>query len=133
MFLIKKIFAFSGRRYGYGKRKIKKDILPIPHKRLPLCSGGCTRQFIAPECREETFGFEHGMECRGCPIDICKGQLPIGGGHVGLDRGFINQRLNGGFMDSFQNRDFLNQGQGRRFKKKFRNGFKKRQKQRYDD
>ena len=36
-------------------------------------------------------------------------------------------------MDNFQNRDFLNQGQGRRFKKKFRNGFKKRQKQRYDD
>jgi hypothetical protein len=33
---------------------------------------------IAPECREEIFGFENGMECRGCPIDICKGQLPIG-------------------------------------------------------
>jgi hypothetical protein len=85
LFLIKKIFAFSGRRYGYGKRKIKKDILPIPHKRLPLCSGGCTRQLIAPECREETFGFEHGMECRGCPIDICRGQLPIGGGNIGLN------------------------------------------------
>ena len=127
--------------------KIKKDILPIPHKRLPLCSGGCTRQLIAPECREEIFGFENGMECRGCPIDICKGHLPIGGGNIGLDsggnwrnRGFINQRQNGGFMDSFQNRDFLDQGQGRRFKKKFRNGFKRRrngfkrrQEQRYDD
>jgi hypothetical protein len=47
------------------------------------------------------------------------GQLPIGGGSIGLDsggnwrnRGFINQRQNGGFMDSFQNRDFLDQGQG---------------------
>jgi hypothetical protein len=29
-------------------------------------------------------------------------------------------------MDSFQNRDFLDQGQGRRLKKKFRNGFKRR-------
>jgi hypothetical protein len=70
------------------------------------------------------------MECRGCPIDICRGQLPIGGGNIGLDRwqdnrnwqngrnggngGFINQRQNGGFIDSFQNQnlDFLNQGQG---------------------
>ena len=96
------------------------------------------------------------MECRDCPIDICKGQLPIGGGNVGLDRwqdnrnwqnggnwengDFINQRQNGGFIDSFQNQEFLSQGQGRRFKKKFRNGFKRRrngfkrrQKQRYDD
>ena len=89
------------------------------------------------------------MRCRGCPIDICKGKLPIGGGHIGLDRwqdnrnwqnggewrndDFIDQKQKGGFMDSFQNRDFLNHGQGGLFNKKFRNGFKKRQKQRYDD
>jgi hypothetical protein len=81
------------------------------------------------------------MECRGCPIDICRGQLPIGGGNIGLDRwqdnrnwqngrnggngGFINQRQNGGFIDSFQNQnlDFLNQGQGGLFNGRLGNGF----------
>ena len=135
---LKYIFTFSGRSYGYGKQKIKKDVVPIPPKKLPLCSGGCTRQLISPECREETFGFENGMECRGCPVDICKGQLPIGGGNIGLDRSqdnrnwqnggnwgngdFINQRRNGGFIDSFQNLDFLNQGQGNLFNNRLRNG-----------
>ena len=104
---------------------------------------------IAPECREETFGFEHGMECRDCPIDICKGQLPIGGGNIGLDRwqdnrngqsggnwrnrGFINQRQNGGFIDNFQNQnlDFLNQEQGGLFNDRFINGFNRRQMQQF--
>ena len=89
------------------------------------------------------------MRCRGCPIDICKGKLPIGGGHIGLDRwqdnrnwqnggnggngDFINQRQNGGFIDSFQNQnlDFLNQGQGTLFNNRFRNGFNRRQNQQF--
>jgi hypothetical protein len=64
------------------------------------CSGGCTRQLIAPECREEIFGFENGMECRGCPIDICKGQLPIGGGNIDLDSGgnWRNRGLQSGIL-----------------------------------
>jgi hypothetical protein len=102
---------------------------------------------ISPECREETFGFENGMQCRDCPIDICKGQLPIGGGNVGLDRwqdnrnwqnggnwgntDFNNQRQNGGFIDNFQNLDILNQGQGELFNGRFRNGFNRRQNQQF--
>ena len=87
------------------------------------------------------------MQCRDCPIDICKGQLPIGGGNVGLDRwqdnrnwqnggnwgntDFINQRQNGGFIDNFQNLDILNQGQGGLFNGRFRNGFNRRQNQQF--
>jgi hypothetical protein len=122
-------FVFSGRSYGYGKKKIKKDIVPFPTKKLPLCSVACTLQWISPECREETFGFENGMECRGCPIDICRGQLPIGGGTIGLDRWQNNRNWqnggnwgqNGGFIDNFQNQnlDFLNQGQGGLFNGRF--------------
>jgi hypothetical protein len=126
-------FVFSGRSYGYGKKKIKKDIVPFPTKKLPLCSVGCTLQWISPECREETFGFENGMECRGCPIDICRGQLPIGGGTIGLDRWQNNRNWqnggnwgqNGGFIDNFQNQnlDFLNQGQGGLFNGRFGSAF----------
>ena len=126
-------FVFSGRSYGYGKKKIKKDIVPFPTKKLPLCSVACTLQWISPECREETFGFENGMECRGCPIDICRGQLPIGGGTIGLDRWQNNRNWqnggnwgqNGGFIDNFQNQnlDFLNQGQGGLFNDRFGSAF----------
>jgi hypothetical protein len=125
--------VFSGRSYGYGKKMIKKDIVPIPSKAIPHCSVGCTLQWISPECREETFGFENGMECRGCPIDICRGQLPIGGGSIGLDRWQNNRNgqnggnwgQNGGFIDNFQNQnlDFLNQGQGGLFNDRLGNGF----------
>ena len=89
------------------------------------------------------------MECRDCPIDICKGQLPIGGGNIGLDRwqdnhngqsggnwrnrGFINQRQNRGFIDNFQNQnlDFFNQEQGGLFNDRFINGFNRRQMQQF--
>ena len=93
--------CFSGRSYGYGKKMIKKDILPVPPKKhLPIGGGN--------------IGFDRWQDNRNWQ----------NGGNWG-DGDFINQRQHGGFVDNFQNQnlDFLNQGQGGLFNGRFGNGF----------
>ncbi|XP_063400026.1 uncharacterized protein LOC134684651 [Mytilus trossulus] len=122
------LYTVQGRTYGYQKKikrahviKVKDSIrLPtdqlhiprepvvLPSKRLPDCDVGCTLQIISPECIQETFGFEHGVRCRGCDIDICNrgrgdnfdrlqggSQWQNGGRNQNL-----NSRIDGGFVDS---------------------------------
>ncbi|VDI33548.1 Hypothetical predicted protein [Mytilus galloprovincialis] len=85
------LYSVQGRTYGYQKKTkrahvvkakdpigfptdqvhIPKEPVVLPSQRLPNCDVGCTLQIIPPECIQETFGFEHGVRCRGCDVDIC--------------------------------------------------------------
>ncbi|XP_063400381.1 uncharacterized protein LOC134684985 [Mytilus trossulus] len=142
------LYLIQGRTYGYQKKikrahmiKVKDPIgfptdqlhitrepVVLPSKRLPDCDVGCTLQIISPECIQETFGFEHGVRCRGCDVDICNrgrgdnlerlhgnSQWQNGGRNQNLNirigKGFVdslsgsrnqnlNSRIGGGFVDS---------------------------------
>ncbi|XP_063402313.1 uncharacterized protein LOC134686573 [Mytilus trossulus] len=115
--LLLSIYSTQGRSYGHHK-KTKKVSVVLPSIKIPLCNVGCTRQFISLECRQETFGFENGVRCKGCDIDICSGR----GDNVKRWQGNERRENNGrwrkkdqgidvGFIDNIQN-DILNQGQG---------------------
>ncbi|CAC5391268.1 unnamed protein product [Mytilus coruscus] len=109
---------------------IPNDHVVLPSNKLPQCNTQCTLQIIPPQCIQETFGFEHGVRCRGCDIDICNS------GRVdNLDRwqassqwqdgGFQsrNQGIGGEFVDSLGN-DFLNVlGQNSNLDGRIRNRF----------
>ncbi|XP_063400380.1 uncharacterized protein LOC134684984 [Mytilus trossulus] len=122
------LYLVQGRTYGYQKKikkahvvKVKdpigfptdqvhipKEPVLLPSKRLPDCDVGCTLQIIPPECIQETFGFEHGVRCRGCDVDICnRGRGDnldrLQGGSQWQNGGRtqnLNSRIGGGFVDS---------------------------------
>ncbi|CAG2203075.1 unnamed protein product [Mytilus edulis] len=105
-----------GRSYGYHK-KTKNLSVVLPSNKTPLCNVGCTRQFISLECRQETFGFENGVRCQGCDIDICRGRGDNFNRWQDNERRENNGRwrnrdqgIDVGFIDNIQN-DFINQGQ----------------------
>ncbi|XP_071181710.1 uncharacterized protein [Mytilus edulis] len=122
------LYSVQGRTYGYQKKTkrahvvkakdpigfptdqvhIPKEPVVLPSQRLPNCDVGCTLQIIPPECIQETFGFEHGVRCRGCDVDICnRGRGDnldrLQGGsqwqNGGRNRN-INSRIGGEFVDS---------------------------------
>ncbi|CAC5391267.1 unnamed protein product [Mytilus coruscus] len=107
---------------------IPKDPVVLPSNRLPECNVGCTLQIIPPECVQETFGFEHGVRCRGCDIDICNRGRGDNldrwqGGSQWQDGRSIqnrNRRIGDGFVDSLGS-DFLNGGQHSNLGGRFRN------------
>ncbi|CAG2242771.1 unnamed protein product [Mytilus edulis] len=122
------LYSVQGRTYGYQKKTkrahvvkakdpigfptdqvhIPKEPVVLPSQRLPNCDVGCTLQIIPPECIQETFGFEHGVRCRGCDVDICNRVRGdnldrLQGGsqwqNGGRNRN-INSRIGGEFVDS---------------------------------
>ncbi|VDI33547.1 Hypothetical predicted protein [Mytilus galloprovincialis] len=104
------LYSVQGRTYGYQKKTkrahvvkakdpigfptdqvhIPKEPVVLPSQRLPNCDVGCTLQIIPPECIQETFGFEHGVRCRGA----------VPNGKMGAETENINSRIGGEFVDS---------------------------------
>lgn len=66
----------------------KKDPIIHPGEKLPFCNVNCPLIAIPIECRQETFGFENGVRCKGCDADICTDRIRDG---PGFNRGGIGE------------------------------------------